>query len=127
MSRSEFTFTFTNAQPGAAVEFSVPVYSSATDTTADGPRLALDSASTVVVWADAAHVTATTTDGRGESISATATTANATITSGDGTAGSSSVIAAGVPYDPTASDLAATDVQAALDEVVARIVALETP
>ncbi len=32
-----------------------------------------------------------------------------------------------VAYDNTTSDLTATDVQAALDEVVARIVALEAP
>jgi hypothetical protein len=35
--------------------------------------------------------------------------------------------AAGVSYDNTTSELTATDVQAALDEIVARIVVLETP
>jgi hypothetical protein len=43
---------------------------------------------------------------------------------GGGTATSSAV---DVDYDNTESSLTATDVQAAIDELTARIVALETP
>lgn len=90
MARREFTFTFTNAQPGAEVWFGdKPVYSSASDTTVDGPQLVLDDENTVVVWSDAATLTAYTKDGRGETISATATASSTTVSTDQGTAGTS--------------------------------------
>lgn len=90
MARTEYTFTFTNAQPGAQVSFGDhPVFSSASDTGADGPNLTLDADNTVVVWSDAATLTARTVDGRGEAITVTATRSNSAVTSSDGTPGTS--------------------------------------
>jgi hypothetical protein len=130
MSRTEYTFTFSNAQPGSGVLFSDPVYADATTTTRSGDRLTLDHNGTVAVWCDAAYLVATTTDGAGLTINATATRANPTVTDTDGTAGVNPFApapATTVTYDNTDSGLTATDVQAALDEIVTRIVALETP
>lgn len=87
MARVQFTFTFTNAQPGASAHFSAVVYADATTTTPDGPSLVLDPSNTVSVWSDAGYVIATTVDGNGQPISVTATADSPTVTDSDGTAG----------------------------------------
>lgn len=133
MARVEYTFTFTNALPGAAVSFGDhAVFSSATDTDPNGPSLQLDADSSIVVWSDAATLTARTVDGLGEEIKATATSGSPSVTSDEGTAGTSpfgsgTYGADEIDYDNTESSLTATDVQAALDELTARIATLEAP
>lgn len=87
MARTQFTFTFTNAQPGAKVHFSAPVYADATTATVDGPTLVLSPANSVAVYADAGFLIAATVDGNGNEISATATAATASVTTDTGTAG----------------------------------------
>jgi hypothetical protein len=90
MARVEYTFTFTNALPGAAVSFGdTDVFSSATDQDANGPSLQLDADSSIVVWSEAANLTAHTVDGLGEKLAATATKAAPTVTTDEGTAGTS--------------------------------------
>lgn len=86
MARTQFTFTFADAQPGAAVTFSAAIYADATTTAADGPRLLLDASNAVSVWSDAEVLTAHTVDGNGLAISATATRSNASVSTDDGTA-----------------------------------------
>lgn len=89
MARTQFSFTFTNAQPGASVHFSAPVYADATTRTPDGPTLVLSSSNAVSVWADAGVLIAATVDGNGQPLSATALADNPTVTTDSGTAGTS--------------------------------------
>jgi hypothetical protein len=89
MPRSQFTFTFRNAEPGASVTFSDDVYSSQADQTPDGPALALDASRTVAVWADVTELIATWVDGSGASIDAEATVAIPVVVETGGVAGSS--------------------------------------
>lgn len=89
MARTQFTFTFTNAQPGADVHFSAPVYPDASTSTPDGPTLVLSSANAVSVWADAGFLVAVSVDGNGNEISATATAGSPTVSTDSGTAGTS--------------------------------------
>lgn len=79
MARTQFTFTFSNAESGAHAHFSAPVFASATATSPDG-TVQLSAANTVSVWADAGYLIAATVDGNGQEISATATAASPTIT-----------------------------------------------
>lgn len=91
MARTQFTFTFTNAQPGSVVSFdnidAEHLYASATGSGRLGHPLVLDSSNSLSVWSDASQLTARTEDGAGNDISATATVAVPTVTSADGTAG----------------------------------------
>lgn len=89
MARSQFTFTFRNAEPGAAVTFSAAVYSSPADQTPDGPTLVLDASRTVAVWADVTELTATWVDGSGAAIDAEASVAIPVVVETGGVAGAS--------------------------------------
>lgn len=89
MPRTQYTFTFRNAEPGAAVTFSADVYSSPADQTADGPALALDASRTVAVWADVSELTATWVDGAGTSVEAEASVAVPVVVETGGVAGAS--------------------------------------
>lgn len=82
MSRTQFSFTFTNAQPGSDVHFSAPIYADATTPRPDGPTLVLDSSNAVSVWADAGFLVATTVDGIGQPLSATALATSPSVSTG---------------------------------------------
>lgn len=90
MARQQFTFTFTNAEPGSVVSFDNAdtdhLYVDATSNTRLGHPLILGANNTFSVWTDATHLTAVTEDGVGNDISATATVSNPTVTTNDGTA-----------------------------------------
>lgn len=91
MARTQFTFTFTNAQPGSVVSFdnidADHLFAAATGGARLGHPLVLNAQNAISVWSDAAQLTATTEDGAGNNISATATVANPSVTTADGTAG----------------------------------------
>lgn len=91
MARTQFTFTFTNAQPGSVVSFGDAVldhlYADETSSTRLGRPLILNSSNALSLWSDVETLTATTEDGSGTDISATATRANPTVTTDAGTAG----------------------------------------
>lgn len=92
MARTQFSFTFTNAQPGSAVRFfnsahePIDVYLDATTKQPDGRPVILDSSNSVSIYADASVVVATTVDGAGVEISGTAQPGGS-VTVADGTAG----------------------------------------
>lgn len=91
MARTQYTFTFTNAQPGSVVSFdnidTDHLFAAATGSAKLGHPLVLNAQNAISVWSDAAQLTATTEDGVGNNISATATVANPNVTTADGTAG----------------------------------------
>lgn len=86
MARTQYTFTFTNAQPGSPVTFTAHVWPAATGEPEEGPKLTLNASNSVSVYSDATILTAATVDGLGHPITATATKASPSITSSDGTA-----------------------------------------
>jgi hypothetical protein len=129
VARTQFTFTLTNAQPGASVTFSYPVYPDGTSTVQDGPTLVLDSSNTVAVWADSDYLIAVTVDGRGLHISGTATKAAPTVTVTDGTAGTSPFGSGGSRYVAKTADYTAVAGDVVLMDATAanRTVTLPAP